>query len=141
MYAIKTEASFDSAHFLHGYDGKCKNIHGHSFKVSAVAESPLLLGGMVADFSVFKSDLKKITENLDHALIYEDGTLKPETVSALNGEGFKLTPLPFRPTAENLAEYFYSQLKNAGYNVKKVSLYETEKNCAEFYMSERERTE
>ena len=35
MYALKTQAHFDSAHFLHGYDGKCKNIHGHRWTVEA----------------------------------------------------------------------------------------------------------
>ena len=33
MYILKTEASFDSAHFLAGYDGKCSNLHGHRWKI------------------------------------------------------------------------------------------------------------
>ena len=33
MYILKTEASFDSAHFLSGYDGKCSNLHGHRWRI------------------------------------------------------------------------------------------------------------
>ena len=33
MYYLKTEQSFDSAHFLAGYNGKCRNIHGHEWRV------------------------------------------------------------------------------------------------------------
>lgn len=33
MYYLKTENSFDSAHFLKGYDGKCRNLHGHRWRV------------------------------------------------------------------------------------------------------------
>ena len=33
MYILKTEASFDSAHFLAGYNGKCSNLHGHRWKI------------------------------------------------------------------------------------------------------------
>ncbi|MEF2600873.1 MAG: 6-carboxytetrahydropterin synthase, partial [Fusobacterium mortiferum] len=33
MYTLISEASFDSAHFLSGYNGKCKNIHGHRWTI------------------------------------------------------------------------------------------------------------
>jgi 6-pyruvoyltetrahydropterin/6-carboxytetrahydropterin synthase len=132
LYRIKTEASFDSAHFLRGHGGKCKNIHGHGFKVAAVLESDVLKGGMVVDFAVLKRDLTAVASELDHALIYEEGSLKPTTAAALLDEGFRLVPLPFAPTAENLAEYFYNRLREKGYDAVSVTVFETEKNCAEY---------
>ena len=40
MYQLKTEADFDSAHFLSGYTGKCSNIHGHRWHVEAGEKRP-----------------------------------------------------------------------------------------------------
>ena len=55
MYIIKTKATFDSAHFLKGYDGKCANIHGHRWTVTIEAQSEEVekegpFRGMVVDF-------------------------------------------------------------------------------------------
>jgi 6-pyruvoyltetrahydropterin/6-carboxytetrahydropterin synthase len=137
MYSIKTESSFDSAHFLHGYDGKCRNIHGHHWRVSArISTNPLQeqgeKRGMVVDFSTFKSDLKEEAEHFDHSLMFEKGTLKETTVLALEEEGFNILPLDFRPTAENLAKYFWDRLKAKGYPLSCVEVYETPKNCASY---------
>ncbi|MCR5587919.1 MAG: 6-pyruvoyl tetrahydropterin synthase family protein, partial [Lachnospiraceae bacterium] len=104
MFSVTTEASFDSAHFLKGYDGKCANLHGHRWRicVSAKAEN---VGddGMVIDFTDLKRDLKNLADNLDHSLIVEEGSLKEKTVEALREENFRMVFLPFRPTAENFA--------------------------------------
>ena len=63
MYTLKTNASFDSAHFLAGYEGKCSNIHGHHWTVEIeVGSNSLEMGGnnrgMIVDFSKLKTDLK-----------------------------------------------------------------------------------
>ena len=81
MYILKTEQSFDSAHFLAGYDGKCGNLHGHRWRVivevqASELETDRQLRGMHVDFATLKEDLKLETEELDHALIVEEGTLK-----------------------------------------------------------------
>ena len=57
-------------------------------------------------------------------------TLKPATVEALEGEGFSLTILPFRTTAENLARYFAERLAEQDLPVSQVDMYETPNNCA-----------
>ena len=98
MYYIRSEGSFDSAHFLKGYIGKCSNIHG--------------------------------CDAFDHCLIYEAGTLREKTLEALEEEGFRLVQVPFRPTAENFAYYFYAGIQEAGYPVCRVEVYETPGNCA-----------
>ncbi len=135
MYILKTEAAFDSAHFLAGYDGKCSNLHGHRWVISAEIKSEKLhesgqLRGMVTDFGDIKKDLKDLADSFDHAFIYEKNSLKSETVSALKSENFKLIEVDFRPTAENFAEYFFNCLENMNYSVRSVTVYETPNNCA-----------
>ena len=56
-------------------------------------------GDMVIDFGDFKDALKKLTDALDHSFIFETGSLKETTLTALKEEGFLLHEVPFRPTA------------------------------------------
>ncbi len=137
MYTLKAEAAFDSAHFLSGYKGKCSNLHGHRWVISAEICSEKLhsegqLRGMVADFGDIKQDLKALADEFDHAFIYEKGSLRSTTVAALTEENFRLIEVDFRPTAENFAEYFYNRLSKIGYGVSSVTVYETSNNCATF---------
>ena len=134
MYLLKTAATFDSAHFLSGYNGKCANIHGHTWKLEVAISSQTLKDtgekrGMVIDFSDLKKAVRELASRFDHTLIYEKGSLKDDTVAALSSEGFKLTEVPFRPTAEKFAEHFYRSLAE-NLPVKSVSVYETPDNCA-----------
>lgn len=138
MYTLKTEHSFDSAHFLSGYNGKCSNIHGHRWRViiEIISENVSDEGqtrGMIVDFGTLKDDLKRETDFFDHSLIIEKNTLKPKTLDALNEEGFKIINVDFRPTAENFAKYFYDRFKVMGYNVRQATVYETPNNCASFH--------
>ena len=95
MYQLTTHASFDSAHFLSGYEGKCSNIHGHRWKLEVTVQSEILeqtgqIRGMVVDFGQLKDDIKKLADEFDHSLIIEEGTLKEKTVEALKEENFKM---------------------------------------------------
>ncbi len=135
MYYLKTSACFDSAHFLHGYNGKCANIHGHHWVAEVKISSGKLQGsgekrGMLLDFGDFKKALKELAEGFDHTLIYEKNTLKPATIAALREEGFSLVETEFRPTAENFAAYIYADLYKKGMPVFSVTVYETPENCA-----------
>ena len=135
MYLLKTEATFDSAHFLKGYEGKCSNIHGHCWKlvVSAAGNNLIESGckkGMLIDFGDLKKTVRALAESYDHTLIIEKGSLCDITLQALAGEGFSITELPFRPTAENLAKHFYKILQGEGIPVCSVAVYETAENCA-----------
>ncbi len=137
MYILRTQHSFDSAHFLAGYEGKCSNIHGHGWQVVIEVKSLTLqtnqqLNGMLVDFAQLKKDIKEEVNLLDHVLIIERNTLKPGTVAALEEEGFQLMVLDFRPTAENLAKYFYDRMELRGYQVKSATVYETPSNCASY---------
>lgn len=135
MYTLQTNASFDSAHFLKGYEGKCSNIHGHRWSVEVTVASEDVeetgpLQGMIVDFKTLKEDLKSLADALDHSLIIEKGSLREKTKEALEEEEFRIIELPFRPTAENLARYFYERMEEKEYQVVLVKVYETPNNCA-----------
>ena len=135
MYGLKTESAFDSAHFLTDYYGKCENLHGHRWRVVAYVEQEQLqtegtMKDMVLDFGVFKRAVREVADSLDHTLLLEEGSLRPETLSCLEAEGFSLTVLPFRTTAENLARYFAERLAEKGLPVSQIDMYETPNNCA-----------
>lgn len=135
MYGLKTESSFDSAHFLSDYEGKCENLHGHRWRVVAYIEVESLqesgdMKDMVVDFGEFKRALRGLTEELDHMFIVEEGTLEPQTIACLEKESFRLLIVPWRTTAENFATYFYNKLAELGFPVAQVDVYETPNNCA-----------
>ena len=137
MYYITTEASFDAAHILKGYEGKCKNIHGHRWRVLVKIQSDELLknqqhNGMIVDFKELKNDLKELTEKFDHTFIFEKDSLKNELIELLKNENFELREVEFRPTAENFSKYFYDNLTNKGYQVAEAMVYETPNNMASY---------
>ena len=139
MYQLTTEHSFDSAHFLAGYDGKCGNLHGHRWRVLLTVQSETLREdrqqkGMCVDFAELKKDLRTELDALDHVLIIEQGSLRECTMKALQEEKFQVVEMPFRPTAENFARYFYELFTLKGYPVAKVEVYETPNNSAVYFV-------
>ncbi len=137
MFLLKTEHSFDAAHFLAGYEGKCRNIHGHRWRVvmdvrGAELKTDGQQRGMLVDFSNLKRDLRAIVDAFDHTLIVENGSLSAALNDLLRQEGFSVTEVPFRPTAEEFARYFYEQMTLRGYDVARCTVYETPTNCAEY---------
>lgn len=137
MFFLKTEQSFDAAHFLKDYQGKCKNLHGHRWRVVVEIQGTQLSEerqdrGMLIDFDELKNVLKEICDHLDHCLIYEAGSLKRATLAALQEEDFRMVEVPFRPTAENFSRYIYELIRDKGYEVHRVEVYETPNNCAAY---------
>ena len=121
MYELKTEAAFDSAHFLTDYYGKCENLHGHRWRVVVYLRQERLqtegtMKDMVLDFGEFKRIVRAQAEAMDHTFLVE--------------EGFSLLVLPFRTTSENLARYFANKLIEQGLAISRVEMYETPNNCA-----------
>ena len=130
MYILKTEASFDSAHFLSGYDGKCSNLHGHRWRIVLEVQTDELKDdlqhkGMYVDFGELKKDLRDIADSMDHALIIERNSLKETTLEALKSENFRIIEL-------DMAKYFYEKIKELGYSMKSVTVYETPANSAAY---------
>ena len=137
MYTLISEASFDSAHFLAQYEGKCRNIHGHrwTIKVEIYGEDLQENGscrGMLVDFGDLKKYLKELADYYDHALIIEKDSMRELTLNVLKGDGFRIIEVEFRPTAENFAKYFYNYFKDKGFLVKNIFVYETPNNCATY---------
>lgn len=141
MYGITAQAHFDSAHFLKGHQGKCSNIHGHRWQIVAELEGDMLLAegssrGMLLDFGDFKPLLRGMADEFDHKLLVEEGSLSEGLAAMLEGEGFSFVTLPFRPTAEEFAAYFYQRLKEKGLPMSSVTVYETPDNCAVYRESQ-----
>lgn len=117
--------------------------HGHRWHVEIEIESRKLEKngqgrGMLVDFGDLKKDLRELADSMDHTLIYEENTLRPKTLEALDEEGFHLVKVPFRPTAENFSEYFFRKMEEKGYPVKRAVVYETPNNCAAYRETEEE---
>ena len=136
---------FDMAHVLLNYHGKCKNIHGHPYKLEVTVKgvpsndetSPKK--GMLIDFSDFK---KLIEDNIinvwDHALMIHKDT-DTTLLDALKSNYEKVIIVPFQPTTENMICDLASTIRNIlppDLQLFSLRLYETEKSFAEWYVSE-----
>jgi 6-pyruvoyltetrahydropterin/6-carboxytetrahydropterin synthase len=104
---ITKEFNFEMAHALYGYDGACKNIHGHSYHLSVtIIGQPITdlnnpKRGMVMDFTDLKKIMKPIIEELDHATILDKSS--PYLLLAKGNPLFqKLVIVNYQPTCENL---------------------------------------
>ncbi len=138
MFELSTEYWFDSAHFLTDYHGKCENLHGHQWRVTAYVRAGELKSeagtekDMVVDFATLKRVVREECDALDHTFLVEEGSLAPATLAALEAEGFSLTILPFRTTSENLARYLFDRLAARGLPVSRVDCNETPNNRASY---------
>ena len=140
MIRITKEFKFEMAHALHGYDGLCKNIHGHSYKLWVTIRGAVLnerthkKDGMVMDFDVLKSFVKPaIIDKYDHSLVLNANSPHAEIdFSAFE----KVFFLPYQPTSENLVLDFALQIKNKlpeGIELYKLVLSETATSFAEWH--------
>lgn len=139
MFAVEYEHRFEAAHRLPTHPGKCRNLHGHSYRLVIQVTSPGLDNqGMVVDFALLKQTIGQwIDENWDHnTILHKDDPLAvmPEAVF-----GRRPCTLNVMPTAEELARIVYQTakalLRTAAphMQVSYVRLYETEK-CSACYM-------
>ena len=114
---ITKQFSFEMAHALRNYDGLCRNIHGHSYKMDiTLAGQPLLdetspKNGMVMDFG----DLKKLVNEeiislLDHSLVLNNKT-DEKLIGMLKQNFEKIVVVDFQPTTENLLNFIADKLK------------------------------
>jgi 6-pyruvoyltetrahydropterin/6-carboxytetrahydropterin synthase len=112
---ITKEFDFEMAHALLGYDGPCKNIHGHSYKLKVSVKGSVKTGtsdsdeGMVVDFGIIKKIVKDlIVDVYDHALVLNDKMeINVSQFEFMN----KLIRVPFQPTCENLLIYYADLIK------------------------------
>ncbi len=135
----------EMAHALHGYDGLCKNIHGHSYRLwvtiigEVLQEKDNVKNGMVLDFSLLKKIVKPdIVDKFDHSLVLNANSPHADIdLSAFE----KVFLLPYQPTSENLVYDFAMTIqKKLPKNIKlyKVVLSETATSFAEWCAEDNE---
>ena len=118
MYRIKVRSDFSGAHNLRDYKGKCEELHGHNWRVEAVASSgDLNKAGMVVDFTDLKDLLKKTLAELDHKYLNDVGYFKD-----------------VNPTSENIARYIYEKIseKRPQLKINEVTVWETDTSSATY---------
>lgn len=126
---LKTEFTFDSAHRLRGYDGKCSQLHGHIWRVEMEIEGETLdTNGILWDFT----NTKKLKEMLDHKTILNCFDIELETVIKKVCGTDSVIILPWNPTAEHLANFIWDKCKIDNSELKfKIKVYESPKSYAE----------
>ncbi len=143
---ITKRFTFEAGHALFGYDGKCKNVHGHSYKLSVtVIGSPIENPsdpkfGMVIDFGDLKKIVnKEVVDPFDHATVFNMQTPYSELAYELEKRGLKVIMVDYQPTSELMVVDFAEKIqKQLPEHLKLFSLKleETETCFAEWYTSD-----
>jgi 6-pyruvoyltetrahydropterin/6-carboxytetrahydropterin synthase len=145
---ITKQFSFETGHALYGYDGKCKNVHGHSYKLSVtVIGSPItdnnhVKFGMVIDFGDLKKIVKEqIVDVFDHATVFNKNTPHVELAKELKNRGHHVILVDYQPTSENMVIDFSNKIKHLlpeNTKLHSLRLQETETSFAEWFASDNE---
>lgn len=145
---ITKHFDFESAHALYGYDGKCKNIHGHSYHLYVtVIGTPIddfndAKNGMVLDFGDLKKMVKKqIVEVFDHAVVLNKNSPHLELAKTIGDHSHKVVLVPYQPTSENMLFDFAERVKSQlpqNVSLHSLKLYETANSYAEWYAADQE---
>lgn len=125
MHTISKTFNFCYGHRLLNDKGKCRHLHGHSARATFVLSGEKLdKNGMVFHFDRLKETVGKwIAENLDHALLLSE---KDPLTKHLSAAGEKFLPVPFNPTAENIARMLFETAEKFDLPVCEVEVWESE---------------
>ncbi|MDT0553707.1 6-pyruvoyl trahydropterin synthase family protein [Urechidicola vernalis] len=143
---ITKQFNFETGHALYGYDGKCKNVHGHSYKLSVtvigtpISDTNNVKYGMVIDFK----DLKDIVESeivdvFDHATVFNKNTPHIELAKELADRGHSVILVDYQPTSEMMIIDFADKIKKRlpeNIELHSLKLRETGTSHAEWYASD-----
>lgn len=140
---ITKQFSFETGHALYGYDGKCKNVHGHSYKLSVtvigipISDRNNVKFGMVIDFSDLKKIVKEdIVDIFDHATVFNGTTPHVELANELKSRGHEVILVDYQPTSENMVIDFSEKIKKRlpeNIQLFSLRLQETETSFAEWF--------
>lgn len=143
---ITKQFNFETGHALYGYDGKCKNVHGHSYKLSVtVSGSPItdnsnVKFGMVIDFSDLKKIVKEeIVDIFDHATVFNQNTPHIELAKELQARDHHVILVDYQPTSEMMVIDFAAKIKSRlpkNINLFSLRLQETDTSFAEWFASD-----
>ena len=140
---LTKEFSFESAHALEGYDGKCRHIHGHSYRLyvtiigEPISDSVNPKYGMVMDFGELKKLVNEaIVDRMDHAFVMRR-TDSADEVNMVLSEGFgNVVLVDYQPTCENMLVDFAERISRrlpAGVALHSLKMHETATSYAEWY--------
>lgn len=145
---ITKQFSFETGHALYGYDGKCKNVHGHSYKLSVtvigkpISDNTNVKFGMVIDFSDLKKIVKEeVVDAFDHATVFNKNTPHVELAAELKNRGHHVILVDYQPTSENMVTDFAQKIKSRlpdDIKLHSLKLQETDTSFAEWYASDNE---
>lgn len=134
--------NFETAHALYGYDGKCKNIHGHSYKLFVTVkgmpntDSTDPKFGMVIDFGDIKKVVKaNVVDEFDHAILLNVNSPHKELGENLISEGHKVIFTPYQPSCENMLLDMVGKIRPylpKTVALQSIRLHETETSYAEW---------
>ncbi len=130
---ISKEFKWEMGHRLPFHSGKCKNIHGHTYKMRVEIEGDLDDNGMVMDYYDVSSVILPIIDEFDHSFMVKENDT--DVIEFLIKLGSKKVVVPFETTAENITLHMLKKIKEkiSSERIKriKVRVYETEKTYAE----------
>jgi 6-pyruvoyltetrahydropterin/6-carboxytetrahydropterin synthase len=142
---VTKEFNFEMAHALLNYDGPCRNIHGHSYRLLVTLSGTPLnnpenpKNGMVIDFSDLKSIVRKeIVDVFDHSLVISK-LYNSEKADIITRVFENTIIVDYQPTCENLVSDFagrIARLLPEKVNLHSLKLYETATSFAEWYASD-----
>ncbi|MDC7996873.1 6-pyruvoyl trahydropterin synthase family protein [Gilvibacter sediminis] len=143
---ITKQFSFETGHALWGYDGKCRNVHGHSYNLyvtvigQPITDPNHVKHGMVIDFGDLKKIVKEeIVEVFDHATVFNKNTPHVELAKELQDRGHNVLLVDYQPTSEMMVIDFAEKIaKRLPKDIKlhSLKLQETATSFAEWFASE-----
>ena len=146
MIRITKIFTFETAHVLYNYDGKCKNMHGHSYKLFVTVKgTPIndinnVKNGMVVDFGDIKKIVKEeIVDVWDHAVLLNALTPHKELGEDLAQKGHKVIECNYQPTCENMLYEIAEKIINklpSHVQLAYLKLHETENSYGEWFAEE-----
>lgn len=138
--------TFETGHALYGYDGKCKNVHGHSYKLAVtvigkpITEKNHVKLGMVIDFGDLKKIVKEeIVDVFDHATVFNKNTPHLELAKELKNRGHNVLLLDYQPTSEMMVLDFAKKIEQRLPNtitLHSLKLQETDTAYAEWHAND-----
>lgn len=143
---ITKQFSFETGHALYGYDGKCRNVHGHSYRLSVtvignpIQDSSHVKFGMVIDFSDLKKIVKEDIVNVfDHATVFNKNTPHVELANELSKRGHNVLLVDYQPTSEMMVIDFAKKIEKrlpTNIQLHSLRLQETATSYAEWFASD-----
>ena len=143
---ITKKFRFEAAHALYGYDGKCKNIHGHNYKLfvtvigSPTSDSSNVKFGMVMDFDDLKKIVKsEIIKEFDHSVIFNKNSPHKKLADDLIKNGHKVVLADYQPTIEEMIIDFANKISSklpVEIKLHSLKLEETETSYSEWFAAD-----